>query len=160
MALSGHCYVVCVKRRSPSFSGSQQQSNPIRVRRWWQASGLFNSPPNDIRASWSALMITHSTNLSLHQHPLHKGPAWAKRVCVCVCVWPYFATKDCLSAVLPQGLHHSPLSLLCSNATSDSVTKDALQRLLCLSRKHSEGAWLWVCVLEKWVFEPCTTKED
>ena len=102
MALSGHCYVVCVKRRSPSFSGSQQQSNPIRVRRWWQASGLFNSPPNDIRASWSALMITHSTNLSLHQHPLHKGPAWAKRVCVCVCVYVCVCVCVCDLTLQPR----------------------------------------------------------
>lgn len=145
MALYSHCYVVCVKHGDPTYSGSQLQSNPIRVRRWWQASGLFNSPPNDIRASWSALMITHSTNLSLHQYALHKGPAQAKRVCVCVFEWPYFGTKDCLSAVLPQGLCHFLLSWQCSNTNSVIVTKDAMQRLLFLYRKYSEGAWLWVC---------------
>lgn len=66
-------------RTGPAYSGSQLSSKPIGAGRWQPASGLFNSP-NDIRASWSALMITHSTNLHLHQHTRHRGPARAKRV--------------------------------------------------------------------------------
>lgn len=83
--------------QAPPLSGSRSPSNPIRVGRWRQVSGLFNSPPNDIRASWSALMITHSANLGLHQHTPHKGTSRAKcaHVCVRVCVfdWPSFCNQ-------------------------------------------------------------------
>lgn len=72
---------MCICHRSPTSSGSQLSANPIVAGRWQPASGLFNSP-NDIRASWSALMITHSTSLHLHQHTRHRGSARAKRVCL------------------------------------------------------------------------------
>lgn len=101
--------VVTAMWREPTYSGSRLQSNPIRERArcWRQATGLFNSP-DDIRDSWSALMITHSTSLSLRQHTLHKGPAWAKSLCVefilYLCgVWVTFlwnqGLSDCLHSL-------------------------------------------------------------
>lgn len=69
---------MCIRHRSPTSSGSQLSANPIVAGRWQPASGLFNSP-NDIRGSWSALMITHSTSLHLHQPTRHRGSARAKR---------------------------------------------------------------------------------
>lgn len=77
--MASHWHVMCIHCRGTAYSGSQLSSNPIRAGHWQPASGLFNSP-NDIRASWSALMITHSTNLHLHQHTRHRGLARAKRV--------------------------------------------------------------------------------
>lgn len=159
MALYSHCCVVCIKHKGPTFSGSELQSTPIRVGRWRQAGGLFNSPPNNIRASWSTLMIAHSTNLGLHQHTLHKGSARAKSVrvrmcvCVCVCVWLSDLTLEPRTVWVLYYLWdscHFLLSWQCSNTISVFVTKDIAEIIISVHK-----IWKKMCV-----FEPFPTKED
>lgn len=136
---------MCIHRRGPTYSGSQPSSNPIRAGRWQPATGLFNSP-NDIRASWSALMITHSTNLHLHQHTRHRDPAQAKRVrlqsaLVRICMprlTDLSMNPRTRSAAWPEGVCH--FSLACRNASSGIPFNDAKQRWLFLYDKFSKEA--------------------
>lgn len=145
------CSLCSVNTETPPSQEVSLRSNPIRVRRWRQASGIFNSPRNDITASWSTVMITHSTNLGPRHHThthAHCTKAWAKHVHACgfVVEWPYFGSKGNLSALLPQGLCPFWLSWQCSNKNGVTVTKDPMQRLF-LYRKYCNGGLTLECTL-------------